>query len=200
MGKYHCLTPPMSFIKVGRSKDATLNTSGSAVQMTGVEPHNTTEDRHVHPYFLYSANGNYSDSAFVLQDTYVKICHNNFQSSRWKERCVHQSWLHCGKDVKAGVLFQGSSFVKMCRQLRPMAVNYAKPHLRYFKADLKEISFAMSNVTVQAATANWTEDIWCVTMELVTAKASSQFSPLYFVNHTYDIWMKSDGYLPSRKL
>lgn len=74
--------PPMSFIKVGRSKDATLNTSGSAVQMTGVEPHNTTEDRHVHPYFLYSANGNYSDSAFVLQDTYVKICHNNFQSSR----------------------------------------------------------------------------------------------------------------------
>jgi hypothetical protein len=147
----------MSFINVGRSKDATLNTSGSAVQMTGFEPHNTTEDRHVLPYFLYSAKEilfGYSDPSFILQYTYAKICHNNFRSSPRKERCVHQSWLHCGRDVKAGVPFQGSPFMKPCHQLRPMTVNYEKPHLRDFKADLKEISFAMSNVTVQAATTS----------------------------------------------
>ena len=73
----------MSFTKVERSEDATLNTSGSAVQMTGLEPHNTTEDKHVLRYFLYSAREklfNYSGPASVLHYTYVKICQNKIQS------------------------------------------------------------------------------------------------------------------------
>ena len=75
----------MSFIKVGRSVDATLNTSGSAVQTTGVELHNATEDKDVLPYFLYATKENlfkYSNPnpASVLRYTYVKIRPNNFLS------------------------------------------------------------------------------------------------------------------------
>jgi hypothetical protein len=63
--KYCYLTASMSLMNVGRSEDATLKTSGSAVQTTALEFQSTTEDKHVLPYFLYSAREklfNYSDT------------------------------------------------------------------------------------------------------------------------------------------
>jgi len=124
--EYHYLTFSGSFIKVGRSKDATRNTSGSAVQMTGLEPVNVTEDKHVLPYFLYSARNklfNYSNPARGLHYTHAKISHNNLLSFPWTGRWVQRHDPHSRRGVKSGSLSPGNSFVKTRHQPRSMASN-----------------------------------------------------------------------------
>ena len=102
---YHHLTASVSLIKVGRSKDTTLKTSGSAVQTTGVESHNAIEDRHV-SYKLQEKG--YSDTTGVL---HLKICQKGLQSlfpwtGSWR---VHRERPQPGRGVKAESPFLGSS-------------------------------------------------------------------------------------------